>query len=98
MKHLKHYAGVLTILMLLPLITITSCSDDEEGLMQNQPPFQKHHAILYLKTMKTRFGMSAQIDSALARPDVDSVIIMAEHHKTGLHFTEMQLRFSFTTN
>ncbi len=81
MKHLKHYAGVLTILMLLPLITITSCSDDEEGLIQNQPPMPptKHHAILYLKTMETRFGMSAKIDSALARPDVDSVIIMAEH-------------------
>ncbi len=81
MKHLKHYAGVLTILMLLPLITITSCSDDEEGLIQNQPPMPpaKHHAVLELKNLVSPSAYIAKIDSALARPDVDSVIIMAEH-------------------
>lgn len=57
------------------------CSDGEEGLIKNQPPMPpaKHHAVLELKNLVSPSAYIAKIDSALARPDVDSVFILAEH-------------------
>ena len=99
MKHLKHYERMLTMVMLLSLISFTSCGDGDEGLIKNQPPIsttpetpsdptipeiQKHDAILVLRDRVNMSVIYHNLDSLLADPTVDQ--IYAEPQK-GLYTT-----------
>lgn len=90
MKHLKHYERMLTMVMLLSLISFTSCGDDDEGLIKNQPPIsttpetpsdptipeiQKHDAILVIETTTPISKFFNELDSLLADPTVDQVYV-----------------------
>lgn len=99
MKHLKHYERMLTMIMLLSLISFTSCGDGDEGLIKNQPPIsttpetpsdpttpeiQKHDAVLVLLDRVNMSVIYHNLDSLLADPTVDQ--IYAEPQK-GLYTT-----------
>ena len=87
MKHLKHYERMLTMVMLLSLISFTSCGDDDEGLIKNQPPMpttpetptspeiQKHDGIVVVRTGIPLSRFFFELDSTLAEPTVDQVYV-----------------------
>ncbi len=90
MKHLKHYERMLTMVMLLSLISFTSCGDGDEGLIKNQPPIsttpetpsdptipeiQKHDGIVVVRTGIPLSRFFFELDSTLVEPTVDQVYV-----------------------